>query len=161
MVLANCAGGPPSHHRNPDPDSHKGYVAMTNPQHEALVEAVARAICSERGFSPNTLYQHNFEGDWPEDDRREYRDPFTDEPRVMLFHRAWRRYEKAAGAVIPIVRDTLAALSATAATPSDEVLRLRAALEHIRDYGPGITHGWVEHVRSTARAALEPQGKEM
>lgn len=64
------------------------------------VEKVARAICKSRGHSPNSLYQHNFEGDWPEDERREYVDAITGESRTMLFHRAWRRYEKAARAAI-------------------------------------------------------------
>ena len=83
----------------------------TPPVAESVVEQVARAICESKGLTPNTLYQHNFEGDWPEDDRREYNDPFTGEPRVMLFHRAWRRWDKAARAAIaamprPIEDDT-------------------------------------------------------
>lgn len=76
---------------------------MTDPQRPTdagCVERVARAIHETQGTNPDTLYQHNFEGDWPEDDRREYADPFTGEPRVMLFHKAWRRSEKAARAAI-------------------------------------------------------------
>jgi len=64
------------------------------------VERVARAICQSKDLNPDCLYQHNFEGDWPEDDRRDYADPFTGEPRTMLFHKAWRRYEKSARAAI-------------------------------------------------------------
>lgn len=67
------------------------------------VEAVARAICQSRDLSPDCLYQHNFEGDWPEDDRRDYQDPFTGEPRTMLFHKAWRRWEAAARAAIAAI----------------------------------------------------------
>lgn len=76
---------------------------MNNPQRPTdagCVERVARAIHETKGTNPDCLYQHNFEGDWPEDDRREYADPFTGEPRVMLFHKAWRHSEKAARAAI-------------------------------------------------------------
>ena len=69
---------------------------------EALVEEVARAICRSKGLSPDCLYQHNFEGDYPEDDRQEYLDAFTGEKRVMLFHRSWRHSEKAARAVLAL-----------------------------------------------------------
>ena len=64
------------------------------------VEKVARAICQSKDLSPDSLYQHDFEGDWPEDERREYTDSFTGKPRVQLFHRAWRRWDKAARAAI-------------------------------------------------------------
>ena len=45
-------------------------------------------------MNPDCLYQHNSEGDYPEDERREYSDPFSGQPRVQLFHRAWRTNEK-------------------------------------------------------------------
>lgn len=66
------------------------------------VEAVARAIHGAKmvGHNPDCLYQHHDHEDWPVDDRREYADPFTGEPRVQLFHKAWRRYETAALAAI-------------------------------------------------------------
>ncbi len=67
-----------------------------------LVERIARAICQSRDINPDCLYQHNFEGEYPEDERREYADPFTGEPRVQLFHRAWRHSEPAARAVLAL-----------------------------------------------------------
>ncbi len=36
-----------------------------------------------------------------------------------------------------------------------ESYRLRQALQQIADHGPGITHGWAEHVRQVARNALK------
>jgi len=72
---------------------------------EGMVERVARAICASKDINPDCLYQHNFEGDWPEDDRREYRDSFTGEMRTMLFHKSWRHSEKAALAAIAAMLD--------------------------------------------------------
>ncbi len=80
---------------------------MTEPQASEAVEAACRAICEVRGTSPDALYQHNFEGDFPEDERREYADPFTGEPRTQLFHRAWRTHDKIAIAAIAAVEATL------------------------------------------------------
>ena len=74
---------------------------------EERIEAVARAICLSKGLSPDTLYQHNFEDEYPEDARREYRDPFTHKLRVQLFHKSWRHLAKAAEAAI----DALALLT--------------------------------------------------
>lgn len=79
------------------------------PDRTVLIERVARAIHETKGTNPDCLYQHNFEGDWPEDERREYHDPFTGEPRVQLFHRAWRHSVAAAEA----------AISALSASPAD------------------------------------------
>lgn len=67
---------------------------------ESMVEPLARAICKTKGIEPDCLYQHNFEGDYPEDERRSYADPFTGEPRVQLFHRAWRHSVPAATAAL-------------------------------------------------------------
>jgi hypothetical protein len=69
-----------------------------------LVEAVARGICQSKDLNPDCLYQHNFEGDWPTDDRREYADPFTGEPRVQLFHYAWRHSTAAAQAALAAIK---------------------------------------------------------
>lgn len=84
-------------------------AALRTPQPKPAqdeVERVARAIHTTKGLNPDCLYQHNFEGDWPEDERREYEDPFTGEPRVQLFHRAWRRSVAAAIAAIAAMRPT-------------------------------------------------------
>ena len=75
----------------------------------ATREKLARALCSSKDINPDCLYQHNFEGDWPTDERQEYSDTFTAEPRVMLFHRAWRHYAKMADALIPIIDALVAA----------------------------------------------------
>jgi len=77
---------------------------MTDITPTSELEAVARAICAARSISPDSLYQHNFEGDYPTDDRREYVDAFTGEPRVMLFHFAWRHSVPAAQAALDALR---------------------------------------------------------
>lgn len=68
-----------------------------------LVEAVARAISASKGINPDCFYQHNFEGDYPEDDKREYIDTFSGEHRVQLFHRAWRHSVKAAESALTAI----------------------------------------------------------
>lgn len=70
------------------------------------IERVARAIhgVKMRGHNPDCLYQHEEYEDWYVDDRREYADPFTGQPRIQLFHKAWRHYEKAATAAIAAMR---------------------------------------------------------
>ena len=82
-------------------------TATPPPSHPApeLVERVARAISLSRDLNPDCLYEHNFEGDWPTDERREFADAITGKPRVQLFHRAWRRWEKAAVAAIAALSD--------------------------------------------------------
>lgn len=111
-----------------------------------LVERVARAIHSVKmsGHNPDCLYQHHDYESWPVDDRREYADPFTGEPRVQLFHKAWRHYEAAARAAIAAVgQDTrsqvereivawLRACSLSSAIPDDPaqtIADLAAAIE--------------------------------
>lgn len=39
---------------------------------------------------------------------------------------------------------------------ADRIEKLEAALREIADHSPGVTHGWAEHVRHIARAALSP-----
>ena len=112
-----------------------------------LVERVARAIHSVKmsGHNPDCLYQHHDYESWPVDDRREYADPFTGEPRVQLFHKAWRHYEAAARAAIAAVgQDTrsqvereivawLRACSLSSAIPDDPaqiIADLADAIEH-------------------------------
>lgn len=70
------------------------------------IERVARAIHGAKmeGHNPDCLYQHQEYEDWYVDDRREYADPFTGQPRIQLFHKAWRHYEKAAIAAIAAMR---------------------------------------------------------
>ena len=78
-------------------------ASLSRPQPEpegSVVERVARAICQSKDLNPDCLYQHNEGEDWPEDSRNEYIDAFTKEPRVMLFHKAWRHSEKAARAAL-------------------------------------------------------------
>jgi hypothetical protein len=89
-----------------------------------MVERVARAICASKSINPDCLCQHNFDGDWPEDDRRDYHDPFTGKPRTMLFHRAWRHYEKGAVAAIEAMREPTHAMD-------------RAAFD-VCEIGPGV-----------------------
>ncbi len=66
------------------------------------LERVARAIHGAKmpSHNPDCLYEHHEWDKWPVDDRREYADPFTGQPRVQLFHKAWRHYEEAARAAI-------------------------------------------------------------
>lgn len=102
--------------------------AMTNPQHEALVEAQ----------DPLALLAHL------------RRMPMTE----WVWHDA------------QMIFATLAALSATAATPSDEVVRLRAALEAIKNLTASRLHGTsaassYAKAKRLARAALEPKGKDL
>lgn len=77
-------------------------AAVSNEQQadDATVERVARAILAVKDLSGDTLYQHHEWEDWPTDERTEYKDAFTGEPRIMLFHKAWRCREKEARAAI-------------------------------------------------------------
>lgn len=89
---------------------------MTNPQHEALVEAVARAISN--AVDPNT-------GD-PIGNTIHMSDGFAYGEGTVA--------EQLKKVMAACRSAATAALSATAATPSDEAVRLRAALEEISDY---------------------------
>ncbi len=57
------------------------------------IEAIARALCAQKGCDPDTLHQHFPHEDWPEDslfmNSRGERCPM---------HRAWRKDEKSARA---------------------------------------------------------------
>ncbi len=143
---------------------------MTDPSEAPdLVERVARAIHSAKmtGHNPDCLYEHHEHEKWPVDDRREYRDAFTDELRVQLFHKAWRHYEEAA-------RAALAAIPSQAG----EVERLRAAATELlaakfstyrarngREVGVEADDGekcWIVHIDQIAalEAALSPSAME-
>jgi hypothetical protein len=58
---------------------------------EERVEAVARAIYRQSNLDPDTLYEHHEWEKWPVDERREYVDAISGEPRVSLMHRGWRK----------------------------------------------------------------------
>ncbi len=73
---------------------------------EEDVERVARAIHATKGTNPDCLYEHHEHEKWPVDERQEYADPFSGEPRVRLMHRAWRRSEPAARAAIAALSST-------------------------------------------------------
>jgi hypothetical protein len=78
--------------------------ADSNDPDDPLVEAVARVMCEAKGHSPDTLYEHHEWEEWPVDQRRDYVG-LDGSQHVNLMHYAWRRYEKAARAIIPIIRD--------------------------------------------------------
>lgn len=144
---------------------------MTNPQHEALVEAVARAICSANGADPD-------------------RDTTGADASDKNFSPEWLYY-------MPDAEAAIAALSATAATPSDEDVRLKSDMAWFsgqrrlsltfyspmygddddqseewrveKESGPINDREWdvvgrgqtASQAISAARAALEPQGKDV
>lgn len=62
---------------------------------DALVERVARAICTARGLDPNTLFQHFDHEAWPEDSH------FINSRRERCpMHYGWRKHVDMAKAAI-------------------------------------------------------------
>lgn len=122
------------------------------------VEVVARLLIEQRGVNPDSLYQHHEWEDFPIDERRDYADPFTGEPRSCLMHRAWKKR-------IPDAKQILAALAQPdaitsgmpdrpSAAPSEVELPVdmpeaaRIVIEHYTGYPQGL---WDD-----LRAALQP-----
>lgn len=58
---------------------------------DEVVERVARAIYRQSDLDPDTLYEHHEWEKWPVDERREFVDAISGEPRVSLMHRGWRK----------------------------------------------------------------------
>lgn len=67
---------------------------------EEAVERVARAIYRQHDLDPDTLYEHHEWEKWPVDERRDYVDAISGEPRVSLMHRGWRKRTRHARAAI-------------------------------------------------------------
>ncbi len=88
--LRDCVDGPPrpgsSGNAERVANAVRAYLAS-----DGVIEAAARAIYRQSDLDPDTLYEHHEWEKWPVDERREYVDVLSGEPRVSLMHRGWRK----------------------------------------------------------------------
>ena len=70
---------------------------------EDKIELAARALCTLKGVSGDSLYQHHVWEDYPTDFIQEYNDWHSGEPRQCLMHYAWRNQFKYVEAVFEAI----------------------------------------------------------